>query len=957
MRLLLPVYQRREAHDTTWTTVGIHPFTITVRGSTASRLRELLGRRLRESLKTRAGAELRPFLFAGRARLERLRVDLRLAGDKRRRFVAVVPLVVETRPCEAVLGEGDAAPASLEIAYHPQRQDEPFVLEPGGDLRRQASRFFEARGSELDDRELQALASPGRRDTLKSVPLTVKTAALLDRLPDKGQGLWDDLRLDAARGNEGRADTQKGTSSLLARLGDDLTPRAADGTLVTGRPREPLRSQLQALLCGARKRPGVLLGPPGGGKRTLLRHAVLDMLEADAYAMHRNLDEVTHVWSLSASRLIAGMSHLGEWEERCVKLAAEARKRRVVLHFEDLVALGRAGRSRDSERCMADVFRGPVERAEVVMVGTATEAQWARLEDDAPAFARLFTTLRVDPPSTTETLRMMLHASRRLAPERRVRFAPDALRAVLEIGAPLLPDQALPGAALDLLDHTARRHAGAPGPIDADLVLEALTDRTGLPEFLLERDTALTVEDVVTDLEEGVMGQTPAVRVAAELVIRVRAGLTDPKRPFGVLLFTGPTGTGKPQLAKELASYLYGASEDGLGEPERLVRFDMGELSGPDAVPRLIGERGAPRGLLTEAVRQQPFCVLLLDEIEKAHPSVLYLLLQLFEDGRLTDASGELASFTRTVVIMTSNLGAKGRPSVGFGEESTASQEADVLQAVRAFFPPELFNRIDRVVSFAPLGADAAERIARRELERLLARRGLTERNVFVSTHASAAARMAREAFDERAGARSVRRYLEAEVGAQLAEHLASRTRSEMEIVRLTASPPGAETPFRLVSEALREAEPLDARYALEGLEEASLPELRARLPAALAELDALLAGPELADVNAALGEAVSRFAAGDAEAADAAYRLDQLREELLRFRERLDGWVHDAGRQEMLHLEQAVDGRRERVIRRPPYRDPRASHPRVRLLDARATAGRLPPPDRDGILDRKPHV
>ncbi|MEM1416505.1 MAG: AAA family ATPase, partial [Myxococcota bacterium] len=946
MRLLVPVYHRRSAGEVTWTTLGLQPHVVTVSATGTSRLLELLRRRLKELLKERSGAELRPFLHAGDLRLERLRLDLRLAGEKRRRVVGTFPVVVERRVLTATMA--DEPIERIDVAYHPLRQTESFVVDPHDTLVRQATRFFAERWEALDEREVDALVSPPRKDGLKPVALTGKTASLLDRLPKKDGGLWDDLKINAAKG--AKKGKKKGKTPILQRLGDDLTPRAVDGSLGSGRPREPYRSQLQALLCGARKRPVVLLGPPGVGKRTLLRHAVSDMLEADGWSMHRNLDEVTHVWSMAASRLIAGMSYLGEWEKRCGELVDEAQRNRVVLFFEDLVALGRAGQSKESQRSMADFFRGPVERGDLVMIGTATESQWARLEDEAPAFARLFATIRVDEPGGAETLRMMLHEARRLEREHEVGFKSGAFRTILEVGAPLLPDQALPGKALELLRRLGRDFAGSQalahdGEIEEDDVLDVLAERTGLPQFLLERRVDLSLDAVALDLEEGVVGQRPAVRAVAELVLQVRAGLTDPGRPYGVYLFTGPTGTGKTQLAKELARYLYGGSDDGA---ERLVRFDMGELSGPDAVSRLVGDRAAPRGLLTEAARQQPFCVLLLDEIEKAHPSVLYLLLQLLEDGRLTDAAGDLANFTRTVIVMTSNLGARAKASVGFGEASDASLAADVAQAVRAFFPPELFNRIDRVVPFAPLGRDAAETIARRELESLLARRGLTERNVFVSTHASAARRMAEEAFDPSAGARSVRRYLETEVGAQLAEHLASRARGEMEVVRLYADPEATDAPFRLASESLVEAPPLDARYAIEGLEEAPFPALLARLPDALAELDALMQGGGIERLGSALGASLEGFAAGRAEAADAAYYLELLRDEVAAFRERLDAWVNDPQQRELAELEARIDGRRVKT-QRTTYRSD-LPMPRVRTLDRRWIQT-LRPPDRDGVL------
>ncbi|MBZ0117760.1 MAG: AAA family ATPase, partial [Sandaracinaceae bacterium] len=357
------------------------------------------------------------------------------------------------------------------------------------------------------------------------------------------------------------------------------------------------------------------------------------------YPSHRNLDRVHELWRVSSRQILAGMSFIGDWERRVVELVAEARDPRVILWIEDIAAVGRAGRTRDSDRVLSDVLRGPLARGEITIVGEATRSAWQKLEEDAPAFADLFTVLVVEPTAGSDTFSLLLHEARELEAQHRVRFEPEAYRTMVSLGATLSPSTVQPGVSVDLLRRLAADASFAsvdadPVSVTSDGVVRFLAKRTGLPQFILRPDSELESDELERSFEAHVMGQPEAVRTAVDLVARIRAGLTDPRRPYGTYLFTGPTGTGKTQLSKAIAGFLY-------GDAARLVRFDMGELSGPDAVSRLIGDRFQPRGLLTEAVRQQPFCVVLLDEVEKAHASVLHLLLSLLDEGRLTDAAGD----------------------------------------------------------------------------------------------------------------------------------------------------------------------------------------------------------------------------------------------------------------------------------------------------------------------------
>jgi ATP-dependent Clp protease ATP-binding subunit ClpA/ATP-dependent Clp protease ATP-binding subunit ClpC len=879
VNVTLHVYQRDYRQLVRWTTIGLGPHTTVRQARSSAKVEEAMVERLKGLVGEMTPAQLELLQPRRGLSLTRVRLEMVLYGETgRRRHTGLFPLILEPRSA----GPG----RSLTVAYHPERQLEWFpVAADRASLEAQVGTYFAERWADLPDEELVELQWRGR-ERLRLLSFAATPRTLLDQLPDRKAGVWDDLSADPLR-RSGRPRPR--APKVLREIGVDETVSAARGSLPCGTPRSPYREELQRLLGGTRVSSVVVLGPSGVGKTTILNQWVADQLDADGYRSHHNLDRVRHVWSVSGTRIIAGMSYLGEWEQRCTDLLHEAAGARIALRINDLHAFGRIGRSRGSDRNLAEFFRASVAAGDLLVIGECTPEEWQRLEDDSPAFAALFAPLRVASAAPGETLRIMLHEARRLEAGHRVRIHPLTYRSILELGGALFPATALPGRALDVLRELARRGAPAPSEaeeerdeeppwsdLDGSDVLELLAEKTGLPRALLQPDVPLDPQDVEDDLGSRVQGQPEAVRAAADLILRIRAGLTDPRRPFGVYLLAGPSGTGKTELAKAIASVLYGGSA-------RLLRLDMGEFSGGDAVSRLIGDLWEPEGLLTQRVREQPFCVVLFDEIEKAHPAVFPLLLQLLDDGRLTDASGHTADFTRAVIVMTTNLGASSQAALGFAE-ARAEADAGLRRALEEFFAPELRNRIDRVVRFAPLSETAAKGIARKELGALLARWGLVERNVFVSCGDAALRHIVAAGFDPTYGARTVKRYLEQEVGTLLADEIVQGTRASMRVLHLYPR----DGSLGLHAQALTEAEGATAPHAVAALLDESPRELRERLPEALAILDQLLSDESLATLSTAISQHLAALNRGEPGHADAIYHMDALRGQLRRLRGRI---------------------------------------------------------------------
>ncbi|WP_380053637.1 ATP-dependent Clp protease ATP-binding subunit ClpA [Falsihalocynthiibacter sp. SS001] len=562
------------------------------------------------------------------------------------------------------------------------------------------------------------------------------------------------------------AEEGEAKDSALAKYCVDLNAKAAEGDVdpLIGRSHEVERC-IQ-VLCRRRKNNPLLVGDPGVGKTAIAEGLAHKIVNGETPEVLANAT----IYSLDMGALLAGTRYRGDFEERLKAVMTEMEDHPdAVLFIDEIHTVIGAGATSGGAMDASNLLKPALQGGKLRCMGSTTYKEFRQHFDKDRALSRRFQKIDVNEPSVEDAVKILKGLKPYFEKHHDLRYTSDAIKTAVELSARYMSDRKLPDKAIDVIDEAGAAQHLVPESRRRKTIgvkeIEAVISKIArIPAKNVSKDDAEVLRDLEKTLKRVVFGQDAAIETLASAIKLSRAGLREPEKPIGNYLFSGPTGVGKTEVANQLA--------DTLGV--ELLRFDMSEYMEKHAVSRLIG---APPGyvgfdqggMLTDGVDQHPHCVLLLDEIEKAHPDVYNILLQVMDHGKLTDHNGRTVDFRNVILIMTSNAGAadQAKAAIGFGRDR---REGEDTAAIERTFTPEFRNRLDAVVSFAPLGKEVILQVVEKFVLQLEAQ--LLDRNVSIELTRPAAEWLAEEGYDDKMGARPLGRVIQEHIKKPLAEEL-----------------------------------------------------------------------------------------------------------------------------------------------------------------------------------------
>ena len=563
-----------------------------------------------------------------------------------------------------------------------------------------------------------------------------------------------------------KPEAAKKGESALKQFCVNLNEKAREGRVDPLIGRGPEVDRTVQILCRRSKNNPLYVGDPGVGKTAIAEGLARKIIEGDV----PDVLKPAVIYSLDMGALLAGTRYRGDFEERLKQVVSELEKMpHAVLFIDEIHTVIGAGATSGGAMDASNLLKPALSGGTIRCIGSTTYKEFRNHFEKDRALLRRFQKIDVNEPTIEDTVKILAGLRSAFEQHHSVKYTPDAIKAAVELSARYINDRKLPDKAIDVIDEVgAMQMLVAPSKrkkiITAKEIEAVIATMARIPPKSVSTDDTRALASLETDLKRVVFGQDKAIEILSSAIKLSRAGLRDPDKPIGNYLFSGPTGVGKTEVARQLASIL--------GIP--LQRFDMSEYMERHSVSRLIG---APPGyvgydqggLLTDAVDQQPHCVLLLDEIEKAHPDLFNILLQVMDNGKLTDHHGKTVDFRNVILIMTTNAGASdmARETVGFGN---LTREGEDEQAVQKMFTPEFRNRLDAIVPFGYLPTAVVARVVEKFILQLELQ--LADRDVHISLDEEAKAWLTEKGYDKLYGARPMGRLIQEKVKQPLAEEL-----------------------------------------------------------------------------------------------------------------------------------------------------------------------------------------